>query len=316
MNGLAPSVVAASAHARSVDVLMIGFMALVVLLSAPVFVLLVVFAVKYRRGKPAYRAHPVNRNVWLETSWAVIPFILTVVFFAWATKLYADLFHPPADALRIDVVAKQWMWKFQHRGGQRELNELHVPAGEPVALTMASQDVIHSLYIPALRVKQDVVPGRYTTLWFQADVPGVYRLTCAEFCGTDHSVMGGHVVVLSRSDFARWLAEAGVDRSLAAEGAALFVARGCSGCHGAASTVHAPSLAGLYGGPVPLEDGRTVVADDQYIRDSILLPQSQIAAGYPHIMPTYANVLGEEDVLKLVAYIRSLAAPPADGGTP
>ncbi|MFH1555045.1 MAG: cytochrome c oxidase subunit II [Pseudomonadota bacterium] len=304
--GLAGWASQASAHAASVDRLMGGFSIMVLLLSAPVFVLMAWFAVKYRRGRAADRAHPVNSSTWMEVSWAIIPFLLTLAFFVWATKLYADLYTPPASALEIDVVAKQWMWKFQHPGGQREIDELHVPANQPVKLTMASEDVIHSLYIPALRVKQDVVPGRYTSLWFQANKPGIYHLACAEFCGTDHSVMGGRFIVLSAADYAAWLARSNVDETLAVAGAVLFRTRGCSGCHGPASTVHAPPLAGLYGAPVPLEDGSIVTANDQYIRDSILLPQSQIAAGYPHIMPTFQNILSEEEVLKLVAYIKSL----------
>lgn len=296
----------ASRYGASVDTLILCFTILSVLLSAPVFILMLVFAVKYRRGKPANRKHPVNSRVGLEISWAVIPFVLILFFYVWATWLFFDLHHPPADALNIDVVAKQWMWKFQHPGGQREINELHVPAGEAVKLTMASQDVIHSLYLPALRIKQDLVPGRYTTLWFNSDKPGNYWLTCAEFCGTDHSVMGGRFIVMTSGDYQTWLQQSGVDKSLAAQGAALFRARGCSGCHSPAATVHAPPLEGLYGRSVALENGTTVKADDQYIRDSILLPQSQIAAGYPHIMPTYQNVLGEDEVLKLVAYIKSL----------
>lgn len=305
----------ASAHAAQVDLLMGCFLLLVFLLSAPVFVLLVVFAVKYRRGRTADRAHPVNRNVWLEVSWAALPFLLTVAFFVWATKLYAELYRPPPDALEITVVAKQWMWKFQHPGGQREIDQLHVPVGQPVQLVMASEDVIHSLFIPALRLKRDVVPGRYERMWFTAGRPGVYRLTCAEFCGNAHSQMGGSLVALSRADYARWLGRADVDATPAARGAALFRARGCSGCHGPSSTVHAPPLAGLYGRPVALEDGSVVTADARYIRDSILLPQSQIAAGYPHIMPTYRNVLSEAEVLDLVAYVESLKdAAPAEGG--
>ncbi|MCS0493988.1 cytochrome c oxidase subunit II [Ancylobacter sp. MQZ15Z-1] len=313
MENLAGWASEASAHAASVDRLMLAFTLMMVALSVPVFVLMAVFAVKYRRGRTANRAHPVNRNVWLEVSWAIVPFLLTVVFFVWATKLFADLYDPPADAIAIDVVAKQWMWKFQHPGGQREINELHVPAGEPVKLTMASEDVIHSLYIPALRLKQDVVPGRYTSMWFTADRPGTYKLTCAEFCGVDHSVMGGSFIVMTPAAYERWLGQSQVDDTLAAAGAVLFRERGCSGCHGPGATVHAPPLTGLYGRPVPLEGGGVVTADDQYIRDSILLPQSQIAAGYPHIMPTFQNVLSEEEVLQLVAYIKSLRSGSPEG---
>lgn len=307
----------ASAYAGELDLLILAFTVLIVLLSAPVFILITVFAFKYRRGKAADRTHPKNRSVGMETSWALIPFVLMLGFYAWATVLFIGQQTAPADALEIDVVAKQWMWKYQHPGGQREINDLHVPVDRNVKLVMASQDVIHSLYIPALRVKQDVVPGRYTSLWFKADKPGTYRLACAEFCGAEHSEMGGSFIVLSEADYAGWLDRAKTDLSLAAEGAALFRERGCSGCHGPAATVHAPPMEGLFGSPVPLEDGSTVTADEQYIRDSILLPQSQIAAGYPHIMPTFENVLDEGEVLKLVAYIKSLAneTPPADGGS-
>jgi cytochrome c oxidase subunit II len=296
----------ASAHAASVDLLIAGFTVLIVLLSAPVFILMLVFALKYRRGRTANRKHRTDRSVGLETSWAVVPFVLLLVFYVWATWLFVELHNPPDGALEINVVAKQWMWKFQHPGGQREIDTLHVPIDTPVKLTMASQDVIHSLFIPALRIKQDVVPGRYTTLWFTADRPGEWKLECAEFCGTNHSVMGGRFVTMSQEAYADWLRTADVD-ALAAAGAALFRARGCSGCHGPAATVHAPPLEGLYGAPVPLADGTIVTADEQYVRDSILLPQKQIAAGYPRIMPTFANQLGEEDVLKLVAYVKSLA---------
>ncbi|MGF7163329.1 cytochrome c oxidase subunit 2 [Rhodoligotrophos appendicifer] len=297
----------ASAYSGQVDTLILAFTILIIALSAPVFILMLVFAIKYRRGKPADRKHPVNQRVGLEISWALIPFVLILVFFVWSTDLFFELHTNPVDALEIDVIAKQWMWKFQHPGGQREIDEVHVPAGEPVKLTMASQDVIHSLFIPALRIKQDLVPGRYTSLWFTADKPGSYALACAEFCGAEHSSMGGRFIVMTPTDYSAWLEQSTVDSSLAEQGAALFRSRGCSGCHGPSATVHAPSLEGLYGSPVPLEDGQVVTADEQYLRDSILLPQSQIAAGYPHIMPTFKSVLSEEEVLKLLAYIKSRA---------
>ena len=297
----------ASSYGRHVDLVLASMSVLTLALSAPVFVLIVAFAVKYHRGKAADRKHPQNRNVWLEVSWAVVPFVLTFLLYIWATQLFTGLYRPPADTLDIAVVGKQWMWKFQHPTGQREIDELHVPVGRPVRLTMTSEDVIHSLFIPALRMKRDVLPGRYVTMWFEADTPGVYRLACAEFCGTDHSRMTGRFIAQSPTDYAQWLEQAGSNQTLAAEGEKLFRQFGCSGCHGPAATVHAPSLAGLYGRHVPLESGEVVLADDQYIRDSILLPQSQIAAGYPHIMPTFQNVLSEDQVLKLVAYIKSLA---------
>jgi cytochrome c oxidase subunit 2 len=304
---------AASAHAGTVDLLVVAFTVVMVLLTAPVFILIVVFAVKYRRGKPANRAHPVNRNVWLEVSWSVVPFLLILGFFIWAAWLYFDLRHPPGDAMEIDVVAKRWMWKFQHPEGQREIDDLHVPAGQAVMLSMTSEDVIHSLFVPALRLKQDVLPGRTTTMWFDANRPGSYTLECAQFCGTDHSRMGGRLIVMTGQDYARWLAGTQDGGSLAAEGKALFRNLGCSGCHGAAATVHAPLLDGLFGRPVPLQDGTVVMADAQYIRDSILQPNAQIAAGYPAIMPTFQNLVDEAQVQQLVAYIKSLGDHPAEG---
>jgi len=304
LSGLLPQ--SASAYGTEVDIFAIAFIALITVLALPVFVLIVYFAIKYRRGKPANRVHPPKGNTKLELSWAIIPFILMLCFFCWSTALFASRYFPPEDAMNIDVVAKQWMWKFEHPEGQGEINELHVPVNQPVKLTMASQDVIHSFYVPALRLKQDVVPGRYTVMWFTANKPGTYRLACAEFCGTDHSAMGGQVEVLTEADYARWLNEYSVDQTLAAAGEALFRSHGCSGCHGLSATVHAPKLDGVYGSPVPLSDGSIVTANDEYIRDSILLPQKQIAAGYPPIMPTFQNVLSEEEVLKLVAYIKSL----------
>ncbi|MEZ2126243.1 MULTISPECIES: cytochrome c oxidase subunit II [unclassified Sinorhizobium] len=295
-----------SAYSHQMDLLVIAFTALIVLLSGPVFILIVIFAVKYRRGRPANRRHPVNRNVGVEISWAIVPFLALIGFYVWSTALFAKLYNPPPEALEIDVVGKQWMWKFRHPEGQAEIDELHVPTGQPVRLMMASQDVIHSLFIPALRIKQDVVPGRYSTTWFTADKPGTYRIACSQFCGTNHSEMTGSLVVMSPGDYSKWLELSSNDPSLAAEGAALFRGRGCSGCHEPTSTVRAPSLVGIYGRPVALQSGETVIADDQYIRDSILLPQSQVAAGYPAIMPTFQNVLSEEEVLQITAYIKSL----------
>ncbi|HEY3800863.1 MAG TPA: cytochrome c oxidase subunit II [Caulobacteraceae bacterium] len=303
--------VAASAHAVKVDTLMAAFTALIFCLTAPVFVLIVVFAIKYRRGRAADRTHRPSQNVLAETSWTVIPFLLTLGFFAYAAYLYLDLGRPPADSLVIDVVAKQWMWKFEHPGGQREIDDLHVPVGQDVRLTMTSQDVIHSFFVPALRIKQDVLPGRYTSLWFNANRPGVYDLRCSQFCGMDHSLMVGRIYVLNPGDYAAWLQRAGASGDLASQGKALFDTLGCSGCHAPQSGVRAPRLDGLVGRPVPLADGRVVTADDQYLRDSIVAPNRDVAAGYPPVMPTYAGEISEEDLLKLVAYLKSLGAGPS-----
>ena len=315
--------VAASAHAARVDWLIAGFTLLMVALTGPVFVLIFYYSIKYRRGSSADRHEGRPREILIETSWMVIPFLATLGFFVYAAYLYLDLGRPPADSLVVDVVAKQWMWKFEHPGGQREIDDLHVPVGQDVKLTMTSQDVIHSFFVPALRIKQDVLPGRYTELWFNANRPGVYDLRCSQFCGMDHSLMIGRLFVMSGGDYARWLQQAGASGDLASQGKTLFDNLGCSGCHAAGATVRAPPLNGLYGQPTPLDGGRVVVADDQYIRDSILDPNRDIAAGYQPVMPTYAGQVSEDDLLKLVAYIKSLGpqrqtptAPPAEPRPP
>jgi cytochrome c oxidase subunit 2 len=301
----------ASAHAASVDHLIWSLAILVALLSAPVFILSAIYMLRFRYGRKADRSKAQRGSVWLETSWATVPFLLVMGFYVWSTELFFQQHSPPDDAMTINVVAKQWMWKFQHASGAREINELHVPVGKPVRLTMTSQDVIHSLYLPALRIKQDVLPGRYTQEWFQANKTGVFPLRCAEYCGTDHSVMGGRLIVQTPAEIARWQTEAGADKSLAERGRELFQRLGCAGCHGSnaqggESPIRAPPLVGLYGRPVPLADGTFVKADDQYIHDSIMLPNKQIAAGYEPRMPPFGNVLDEEQVAQLEAYIRSL----------
>lgn len=298
----------ASDHADSVDLLIGTFGLLVALLTIPVFVLMTVFAIRYRTTREADREHAPKGRHWLEFSWAGIPFVLIVGFFVWSTAIFFQIHRPPPEATKIDVVAKQWMWKFQHGQGAAEINELHVPAGQPVQLVMTSRDVIHSLFLPAFRIKQDLLPGRYTSLWFKARKPGTYDFRCTEFCGTDHSVMGGRLVVMRPEDFAAWLEQHGrfgLSASPASTGAKLFRDLGCSGCHGPAATVKAPQLAGIFGRPVGLSDGSTIIADEQYLHDSIMLPNKHIAAGYPSIMPTYGNVLEPEQVNALVAYIRS-----------
>jgi cytochrome c oxidase subunit II len=211
--------------------------------------------------------------------------------------------------MEVHVVAKQWMWEIEHENGAREINALHVPVGVPVRLVMTSQDVIHSFFVPAFRIKQDVLPGRYIETWFQASKPGEYHLFCAEYCGTDHAVMGGGVTVMSQPDYARWTAAQPQGDSLADQGALIFRRAGCSGCHGGSDRVRAPSLAGIFGRPVPIEGQGFVTADEGYIRDSILEPQKQIVQGYAPVMPSYQGVLSEDDVIRLVAYIRSGKAP-------
>jgi cytochrome c oxidase subunit 2 len=310
---LLPLPPSASTMAPRVDALFYAITATTVAVAIAVFVALIYFGVRYRAGNPVPRHEDIaeaqrRARIRVELAWTLIPLFLFLCAFAWAARLYVDRGTPPAGAMAIDVVAKQWMWEFQHADGRREINELHVPRGQPVNLVMTSQDVIHSLFVPAFRVKQDVLPGRYTDLWFTATEAGRYHLFCAEYCGTDHAGMGsGDVVVMEPAEFERWLASGARAPSAAMRGEALFRALGCSGCHGANAAVHAPNLAGLYGKPVPLSDGSTTVADERYLHDSILQPHKEIAAGYAPIMPSFAGRIGEDDVFDLNAYIRSLA---------
>jgi cytochrome c oxidase subunit 2 len=312
LSGLFPGLPEASAHAAHVDTLIGAFTLLILLLAGPVIVLIFAFGIRYRRGKTVNREHAPNRNVALEVAWTIVPFVLILGFFVVAAKMFFAIHEPPPGAMQISVVAKQWMWKFQHPEGQSEIDMLHVPAGVPVHLTMTSQDVIHSLYIPSLRLKQDVLPGRYTDLWFNADRPGTYHLFCAEYCGTDHAVMGGGFIVMTPSAYSRWLAIQVSGGSLASAGAVLYRRLGCGACHDAGATVRAPSLSGLYRSIVTLADGTKVVANDQYLRDAILDPNAQVAAGYPPIMPTYRGAIGEEEAVKLVAHLRQLKNVPEE----
>jgi cytochrome c oxidase subunit 2 len=285
--------------------------ALTAAVSLAVTVVALGFLYRYRRlatvdrGRPAPDAR-LRRRRRLEAVWIGVPLLLFIAMSAWSASLYYDRSTPPAGALEVAVVAKQWMWKLEHATGQREIDVLHVPVNVPVKLVMTSQDAIHSFFVPAFRVKQDVLPGRYTVLWFTATRAGDYPLYCAEYCGTDHAGMFGHVIALAPPQYQRWLDAQGATGTMAAHGEALYRALGCSGCHGANASVHAPALEGLYGRPVPLADGTTALADDRYVRDSILLPRSQVAAGYAPIMPSFAGQVDEADVLDLIAYIRHL----------
>jgi cytochrome c oxidase subunit 2 len=238
----------------------------------------------------------------------VLPFLMMLGLFAWGAILYYHLEEPPANPLEATVVARQWMWKIEHAEGNREINELHLPLGKAMKLTMTSEDVIHSFYVPAFRLKQDVVPGRYVTEWFQPTRVGTYHLFCAEYCGAQHSLMGGNIIVMKPEDYAKWLTSGAPQPTLVANGERLFRQLGCSGCHMGNSVVHAPRLEGLYGTPVPLADGQIVTADDQYLRDSILLPASQICAGYSNVMPSFTGHLSEQELLEVIAYLKNLPA--------
>ena len=301
----------ASVSAGQTDYVILGFTVLTLLLVGPIFVGITWFAIYYRDGRAVNREHRYTRSDAIELSWMLIPYALTLFFFVWGAVQFDQHKHAPANALEISAIGRQWMWKFQHPGGQAEINDLHVPVGQPVVINEISQDVIHSLYIPAMRIQMETLPDRYTQLWFKADRPGVYRLYCSEFCGTDHSNMDGLLTVMKPADYARWLDRSGSDLALASGGKRLFAAYGCSGCHAATSTVHAPSLVGLYGRPVPMEAGGTVLADDSYLRDKILYPDHNKIAGYKQVMPSFKGVIQEDDLLRLVAYIQSLGLTSA-----
>ena len=303
----------ASAYAKQVNILFGSLLVITIATVGLVFFLLLFFANKYRHGSNVVRHQPTKKTWRFEVAWTAATLLIFVGLAVWGASLFVHLYNPPPNAVQIFIVGKQWMWKAQHPGGQREINELHVPVGQDVRLVMASQDVIHSFYIPALRIKQDVVPGRYETMWFRADKVGRYHLFCAEYCGTDHAKMGGWVDVMNARDFANWLETQGGQQSLAAQGEQLFHRYGCSGCHEPGGTVRAPNLAGVFGSPVPLSDGSVVIADDSYVRDSILDPKKQVAAGYAPVMPTFAGQISEDDLAKLVAYIQSIG--PQQGGS-
>lgn len=305
----APFVRGASSIAPTTDRLFATMLAICGLMALALACLVVWFCIRYRAGTAADRRHPPSHANGLEAAWTALPFALFVAVFAWAAYAYVQTRRVPADALPIYVVAKQWMWKLQHANGRQEINELHVPLGRPVVLVLASQDAIHSFYVPAFRLKQDVVPGRTTRLWFTATALGDFRILCSEYCGSQHSAMLGRVVVMRQADYARWLAGAPADATgPAAAGAALYRRLACASCHAADSSVHAPPLEGLYGRRVALEGGAEAIADEDYLRTSIVDPRRQIVRGQPALMPSYAGQLSEEELLDLVAYLRSLAA--------
>ena len=279
------------------------------LVVALVFIAIVGFSIRYRRGSRAPRGFlPEIITNELELGWTAATAIAFLFLFWWAAVQQLQNVVPPANAIELHVVAKQWMWKVQQPNGVREINELHAPVGRPVRLIMTSQDVIHSMFLPALRLKQDVLPGRYTYLSFTADKPGVYHLLCAELCGSEHSRMTGRLVLMTAADYARWSAAQPGAENLAAEGEKLFRSFGCSGCHASQSSVHAPDLNGIFGHKVQLAGGRTVIADETYLRDSILLPQKDVVAGFDPIMPSFKGTVSDDDMVKLIAYLKSLSA--------
>jgi cytochrome c oxidase subunit 2 len=298
----------ASTQAANLDALFVFLLMITGITTIAIFIFLILFAVRYRNGNPDYAPHIEGSNA-VELTWTVVPFGIFLVMFVWGAIIYFQERTPPRGSMEIYVVGKQWMWKLQHPEGQREINELHVPVNRDVKLIMTSQDVIHSFFLPALRVKQDVLPGRYTSLWFHATKAGTYHLFCAEYCGTQHSGMIGQLVVMEPADFEKWLSGGGAEGSLSAAGQKLFQELGCVTCHRSDTQGRGPNLVGVYGKPQLLDDGRTVMADENYIRESVLNPGAKVVAGFRPIMPTFQGVVSEEQLLALVAYIKSLQTP-------
>jgi len=313
----------ASTLASEVDALYLTFLGISIFFGLLVAGLVIFFAIRYRRRAEDEIGRPEKAGIWLEITWSVIPLAILLGMFAWGAKVYIGAFRPPSDAVEYFVTAKQWMWKFQHPQGNREINELHVPVGQAIRLTMTSEDVIHSFFVPAFRVKADVLPGRYTTLWFEATKVGTYHLFCAEYCGAEHSKMGGTITVMEPADYEMWLAGRDTGPSVIASGQELFRVKACSTCHRPDSATLAPILHGLFGEEVELEDGSTQIVDENYLRESIMNPIAKLVKGYKPLMPTYQGQITEEEVLQLIGYIKSLASdatenqgPESNGSSP
>ncbi len=303
----------ASTLAGRVDNLYFFMLAVTLFFSVLVATLVVVLAVKYRRRRADDVGANIHGSTALEVIWTAIPLLIAMVMFVWGTSVYFALAKPPAAAMEVYVIGKRWMWKAQHLTGHREINQLHVPVGTPVKLLISSEDVIHSYYIPAFRQKMDAVPGKTTTMWFEATRPGEYQLFCAEYCGTQHSGMIGKVVALEPREYQAWLAGGAPAGTLSATGEQQFATLGCVTCHTDAGTGRGPSLVGIYGKAQQLANGSSVIADDAYLRESILNPQAKMVQGYAPLMPTYQGQISEDGLVSLIAYIKSLGA--ADPGS-
>ncbi|MBO0859369.1 MAG: cytochrome c oxidase subunit II [Chloracidobacterium sp.] len=309
----------ASSFAGGVDALFFTLVGVSIFFIALIAGLEIYFAIKYRRRSPGDIPPKTATSFALETAWIGIPFLICLVIFVWGASLYHSIYSAPKETpqvMDIYVMAKQWMWRFQHVGGQREINELHVPLGRRVKLTMTSEDVIHSFFVPAFRVKADVLPGqgRYRVIWFEPTKPGRYHLFCAEYCGANHSGMIGWVEVMQPQEFQAWLNEGGAEGSMASSGQKLFQQLPCAMCHKTDGTGRCPVLEGLFGKQVQLRDGRTVTVDESYVRESILDPKAKVAAGYEPIMPNFTGMLSEEQIAQLVAYIKSIGGPQQGQG--
>ena len=320
----------ASTIAPYMDALYFFLLGMTVVGVGLVAVIITVFSIRYRKS-----VHPVATQIegstLLEATWTIIPLGIFLICFVWGALLYFRIYNPPANAMNIYIVGKQWMWKAEHPGGQHEINALHVPAGVPIQLTMISQDVFHSFSVPDFRIKREVIPGRYSTVWFNATTPGTYHLFCTQYCGTNHSQMIGEVTVLSPEDYKKWTEESTSGMSLAQNGERLFASMGCNACHSGNAVARGPSLAGVFGSQLQLTNGSSVQVTEAYLRDAILNPSEHITAGYSPIMPTYQGQISEDGLIDIVEYLKSLhtnyrvqqtlttsesdqAAPSASGG--
>ena len=304
-SGLFPT--AASTYARDVDALYFFLIAVSAFFTILIAGLVAFFAVRYRRRHPDEVGAGITGSHSLELLWTIIPLGITMVMFFWGASVYFNMYRAPRGAMEIYIVAKQWMWKAQHADGRREINELHIPVGRPVKLIMGSEDVIHSFFVPAFRTKMDVVPGKTTNVWFEATKAGRFHLFCAEYCGLNHSGMIGSIVAMEPADFQAWLSGAATEGSPVQQGEKLFADLACDTCHRDDAAARAPQVKGLFGRTVTLQDGSTVVADENYLRESILNPHAKIVAGFQPLMPTFQGIVTEEQLLQLIAYIRSLA---------
>ncbi len=315
----------ASSVAPEVDALYLFLVGISIFFGVLIAALVVGFAVRYRRRSEDEKTPHIHGSALLEIAWSAIPLAIVMAVFFWSAKIYFDINRAPQNPMEVYVVGKRWMWKLQHLTGQREINQLHVPVGVPVKLTLTSEDVIHSFFVPAFRIKKDAIPGRYTSLSFTATKPGRYHLFCAEYCGTQHSGMIGEIVVLEPHEFQEWLAGGAAATSPAAAGEKLFKDLACITCHKGDSAARGPALAGVFGSEVRLADGSVVKADESYLRESIVNPTARVVAGFQPIMPTFQGVVSEEQLMQLVAYIQTLkregqgappAAAPAGAGQP
>ena len=295
----------ASTIAPYMDELYLFLIGITIVGLALVMVLIFGFSYRYRK-----QVHPVAEQIegstLLEATWTIIPLGIFLVTFVWGAFLYFRIYTPPTNSMNIYIVGKQWMWKAEHPGGQHEINELHVPVGRPVQLTLISQDVFHSYSLPEFRVKREVIPGRYTTVWFEATNPGTYHLFCTQYCGTDHSRMIGEVTAMLPEDYKRWTEQSTSGMSLAQNGERIFASMGCNACHSGNPAARGPNLAGVYGSKIQLANGSVQLADEAFIRDTILNPSQHVPAGFAPIMPTYKGQISEDGLIDLVEYLKQL----------